>query len=118
MNESNGTTQDMVGKVVLCKVTKVRKLYFEVLTSDSQKGIVFIKEISDYFVQNLEETIKVNNILYLLVKGYYDGMLLCSFKETRSDFLRSPFSYVIKDTRQGFQNLFDFTNKEVEKWKK
>lgn len=105
-------------EIVLCRVSKIGKTYFEVVTSFGKKGVVFINEVSDYFVKDLDEIVQMNNILYLVIKGEKDGKLLLSFKENRSEFLKTPFEFSIKKTNLNFENLYTFTNKEIAKWKK
>lgn len=111
----NGTNQK---NIVLCKIIKIGKTFFEVETSFGMKGIVFINEISDYFIKNINEIVQIGNILYLTIKGENKGKLILSFKENRSEFLKTPFEFTIKKTKQNFKNLYIFTNKEIEKWKK
>lgn len=104
--------------IVLCKITKIGKTHFKIVTSFGKKGIVFINEISDYYIKNINEIVQLNNILYLIIKGEENGKLILSFKENRSEFLKTPFEFAIKKTNLNFKNLYTFTNKEIQKWKK
>ena len=118
----NKTRQHKPGTVFLCKVVYISKNFFEIRTTNGEKGIVYINEISDYFVNDLKAVINENDILYLTLKDIKpDGTLLLSFKENRSYFLRTPFEFELtksEEIKTKFQNLFDFTNKEIKKWKK
>lgn len=118
MKQENFINANIIGKTILGKVTKVGKKYFEIVTPNKIKGIIFIKEISDFFVKEVEDLIQINKIIYVKVKGIYEDKLICSFKENRADFLRSPFDFEIKNTQKDFENLYNFTNEEVRKWKK
>ncbi len=110
------------GTIFLCKVTSIAKNYFEVLTSNKEQGLVYINETSDYFIKDLNGIINIGDIFYLTLKKIRnDGVLLLSFKENRSCFLKMPFEFKINkshDDSYKFQNVFDFTNKEIKKWKK
>lgn len=110
--------KELEDKIVLCRITKINKSYFEVVTSIGERGIVYINEVSDYYVKNLNEIIQLNNVLYLVVKEYKDNKLFLSFKKNRSDFLKTPFEFTIKNTEKNFENLFNFTNEEIKKWKR
>lgn len=118
MNSNKIVNKDIIGKTVLGKVTRIGKKYFEITTPNKIRGIIFIKEMSDFFVKEVEELIQIDKIIYVKVKGIYEDKLICSFKENRADFLRSPFDFEIKNTQKDFENLYNFTNEEVRKWKK
>ena len=48
-------------------------------------------------------------------------MFIFSFKESRTSFLKTPFNFQLKDletSKNDFENLLKFTNKEIKKWKK
>lgn len=111
-----------IGNIYLCKIVSISKKWFEVLTTNHDKGVAYINEISDYFVNDINSLVNVGDILYLtLINIKEDGILNFSFKENRSNFLRAPFKFEISENNQKqeeFQNLFEFTNKEIKKWKK
>lgn len=111
-------SQEIENKIFLCKIIKIGKTFFEVITSCGKKGVVFIDNVSDYYVKDLNEIVQLDNILYLVLKEYDGDRLILSFKKNRSDFLRTPFEFSIKKTKENFKNLFNFTNEEIEKWKK
>lgn len=112
------TTKDQIGMIFLCKVTLIAKNYFQVETTENQKGVAYINEISDYFVKSIDSIVKVNDIVYLVLKSVRDdGVLVFSFKENKPFFLRAPFEFKFGE-KSTFQKLFDFTNKEIKKWKK
>ena len=111
-----------IGESILCKVVAINKNYFEIQTLDKEKGITYVNEISDYYVNNLKSVVNVGDVLYLKFKSVrQDGTLLLSFKENRSYFLRTPFEFELNESNEEktkFQNLFKFTNEEIKKWKK
>lgn len=111
-------TKHKIGMIFLCKVTFIAKNYFEVETTESEKGVTYINEISDYFVKNINSILNINDIIYLVLKSVRDdGVLVFSFKENKPFFLRAPFEFNFSE-RSSFQKLFDFTNKEIKRWKK
>ena len=108
----------IINKIVLGKVTKIGKTFFEVITSDRTKGVVFVNEVSDYYVNDLNNVVNVGDVLYLVVKKIENDRLILSFKENRSDFLRTPFEYSLIDSKnEDFKNVLEFTKKEIKKWK-
>lgn len=113
--------QYKIGENLLCKVTRVHKNFFEVVTLNKHIGKIYVKEISDYYVKDLISIVKIGDVLYLTLKSFLeDGTLLFSFKENRSYFLRTPFEFKISESneeKKGFEKLFDFVNEEIKKWK-
>lgn len=110
-----------IGTVFLCKVLKISKTYFTVRTSTQERGIVFINDISDYFVKDLEQIVGVGDVLYLTLKEVKgDGNFVFSFKTNKASYLRTPFEWDLSKSsnKDEFQNLFDFVNKEIKKWRK
>lgn len=100
------------------KVTKINKNFFEVLTSDNKKGIVYINDVSDFYISNLSLVFEIGEELELLVKSFRDDIYFCNFKSWRPDFLNFPFKYEIGETKSGFKNLSKYNKKEVLKWRK
>lgn len=82
--------------------------------------MVYINEVSDYYVNDLRAIIKENDIIYLTLKSIQDdNTLIFSLKENKTCFLKTPFEFNFsKDFSDKFQNLFNFTNEEIKKWKK
>ncbi|MBD5423264.1 MAG: hypothetical protein HDR43_02095 [Mycoplasma sp.] len=114
--------KNKIGLVFLCKVNFIAKNYFKVETADGKIGIIYINEISDYFVNDINSIIKIDDIIYLTLKEVKDnGVLVFSFKENKTHFLRTPFEFKFSEqdpNENKFQNLFNFTNEEIKKWKK
>ncbi|MGZ9413512.1 S1 RNA-binding domain-containing protein [Mycoplasma sp. 480] len=108
------------GEIVTGKVKKIFKNYFCVNLKDGYQGIVFIKEISDYYIQNLEEMFIIGDEIKLKILSinHHTKKATLSFKQIRPKYLKSPFSFKLTETENGFKNLLRFTKNEVEKWKK
>ena len=112
--------ENKIGLVFLCKTTFICKNFFKVETANGEKGMVYINEVSDYYVNDLRAIIKENDIIYLTLKSIQDdNTLIFSLKENKTCFLKTPFEFNFsKDFSDKFQNLFNFTNEEIKKWKK
>lgn len=105
-------------KYIKGKVTKINKNFFEVITSDNKMGMVYINDVSDYYISNLSAFFEIGEELELLVKYFKDEIYFCDFKSGRPDFLNFPFKYEINETKSGFNNLSEYNKKEVLKWRK
>ncbi|MGL4343100.1 MAG: hypothetical protein ACRCRZ_00830 [Metamycoplasmataceae bacterium] len=88
------------------------------MTDDKQKGILYINNISDYYISDLNVIFKEGDFLFLkeiLVKKnvkYFD------FKEDRPRFLRQPFSFDLEETKNNFINLKNKVDEDIKKWTK
>ncbi|MGL6125090.1 MAG: hypothetical protein ACRC1F_01205 [Metamycoplasmataceae bacterium] len=100
------------------KISKINKNFFVVITSDNKMGVVYINDISDYYIKNLSTVFEIGEELELLVKYIKDDIYFCDFKSGKPDFLNFPFEYEINETKSGFNNLLEYNKKEVLKWKK
>ncbi len=100
------------------KINKINKNFFQVITPNNEQGIVYINDVSDFYINSLSSIFKIGEDVELLVKYYKDGIYFCDFKSERADYLNFPFAYDIQETKSGFQNLLTYNKKEVLKWKK
>ncbi len=116
LNNDNNSKKD---SIYLCKVTAVSKNFFEVVTTEKENGIVYLSDVSDYFVSNLRDVVHIGDIFYLVYKSMKDkDTIIFSFKKNKSPFLRSPFDFGLEKENSYFQGLLDHTNKEIKKWNK
>ena len=100
------------------KVKKITKNFVEVITSDNKVGIIYINDVSDYYIRSLPKIFGIGEELELLVKSIKEDVYFCDFKSGRADYLNFPFKYEIKETENGFTNLLKYNKEEVMKWKK
>ncbi len=100
------------------KVTKITKNFVEVITKQNKIGILYIQDVSDYYIRSLQSIFSIGEELELLVKSIKDEIYFCDFKQGRADYLNFPFKYEINETPSAFENLLKYNNKEVIKWKK
>lgn len=86
---------------------------------ENYHAIIYINEISDYFIQNINSFFKVGEKIFVKIYkiNHEEKMLYCSYKELMPNFLKEPFDYIIEETSKGFLNLKEKTNKELKKWK-
>lgn len=109
-----------VGKIVLGKVKSISKNYFWVDMENDYQGVVFIDEISDFYINDINKIIKIDDILKLEVLNYNEkNKKAClSLKRVKPKNMKNPFEFELKETPQGFKNLLKHAKKEVEDWKK
>lgn len=107
----------MKNKYIIAEVAQIIKNWVLFSVRGNYKGFLHISDISDYFIGNLEKLFKVGNILSLKIKHVKGKNLYLDFKVDRALYLKQPFSFEIKETKNGFSNLKKFTDKEIEKWR-
>lgn len=100
------------------RITKINKNFFVFVTMDNKMGVVYINDISDYYIKDLKLIFGLGEQLELLVKYIKDDIYFCDFKTGRPDFLHFPFKYEINETKNGFNNLSKYNKEEVLKWRK
>ncbi|MBN3534828.1 S1 RNA-binding domain-containing protein [Mycoplasma procyoni] len=108
------------GDIVVGRVKNIFKNYFWVDIDDDYQGVVFINEVSDYFVKDLHDFFKLGDYVKLKIinVNHYNKKMSLSFKALNPKLLKNPFNYKICETDSGFENLFKHALKEVEEWKK
>ncbi|WGI36672.1 S1 RNA-binding domain-containing protein [Mesomycoplasma lagogenitalium] len=108
------------GDIVTGKVKSINKNYFWVDLPNDYQGVVFIQEVSDYYIKNLSEMFVLGDEIKLKVLSvsHRNKKASLSFKAIRPKYLKIPFTYKINETKNGFENLFQHAKKEVEKWRK
>ncbi|UWD34229.1 S1 RNA-binding domain-containing protein [Mesomycoplasma molare] len=109
-----------IGDLVTGKVKKIVKNYFWVDLPKGYQGVVFIKEVSDYYIKDLTEMFVIGDEIKLKILdiNHENKKVSLSFKAIRPKYLKIPFTYKLCETKSGFKNLFLHTKREVEKWKK
>lgn len=105
------------------KVFKITKNYFELCSKEGKLGIVFINDISDFFVADINDYVKIgdNISVEILHDAPEHKAVKCSFKNLRPEHLKSPFEFRMEDVSDGatFSRLKNFVEDEVKrKWKR
>lgn len=106
----------VVGQVITGKIKTIFKTNLLVIFENNYEGFLHISEVSDYFVLNLNLMFKVGQEyeFEIFEIDNINKKLKLIWKSIHPRFLRNPFSFIIKETKGGFKNLFDQTMKEVE----
>lgn len=108
----------MKQKYVTGKINKITKNFFSVVIEGDKKGLVYINDISDYYINDINRFFEIGEEFELLIKYFKDDIYFCDFKTGRADYLNFPFEYKIKETKNKFENLYNYNEQEVLKWKK
>ena len=102
------------GDILSCKVEVVSKTYLLVKLPNSEKVVVHISNISDYYVPSLNNMFEINNHYDFEVIDSKINNIKLSWKVLNPRFLKNPFKFEIIETEKGFQNLKKFVTKEIE----
>ncbi|WP_033161221.1 S1 RNA-binding domain-containing protein [[Mycoplasma] collis] len=107
-------------KIVKGKIIEINKNYLRVILDNKAEGLVSIKEISDYFINDINNLFSINQTISLVVLDYNEKKkkFLLSFKRIRPEFLKVPFKNKMIETKEKFKNLIKFTQEEIDKWEK
>ena len=103
------------GQIVRGKVINIFKTHFLVELPNGFTGLVHITEISDYFVSNIKGMFTINkkyDFLVLKVEEEKKRSSL-SWKRITPRFQIDPFEFNIDETKNGFVNLKEFVEGEI-----
>lgn len=86
-----------------------------VSTKEGYEGLIHIANISDYYVSNIGSIFKVGDTydFEVLEIDEVKKWLKLSWKTLVPRFQKNPFNYVIEETPNGFENLKNKTEEEV-----
>ncbi|WP_027122822.1 hypothetical protein AB5V95_02255 [Metamycoplasma spumans] len=102
------------GKIIKAKVVKVWKNVVNLITKDNRKCFLNINEVSDYYINNLNLTFKIDDIKEVqIIQVMPNGDLVVSFKRIHPKELRNPFEFRLDKEDTNFEALLDFTNKGI-----
>lgn len=99
------------------EVTKI-DTHFVFVDFEGFKGRMHISEASDYYVGNLSKLFSVGNKYEFFVdytNEVYDNTFEVSFKKTVPWSLKTPFKFELKETQNGFANIFKHKNEKLER---
>ncbi len=104
-----------IGNIVSGKVKFITKTYIVVELPNEFSGLLRISEASDYFVNNIGSMFKLNQSYDFLVTFLDEEAkrVKLSWKKIIPRYLKDPFEFKIKETENGFKNLREFVEKEV-----
>lgn len=98
------------------QVTKIDN-HFVFVDFGDFKGRMHISEASDYFVGDLSKIFVIGNKYEFYVdymSEIYDNTYEISFKKTVPWSLKTPFKFELKETLNGFTNIYNHKNKKLE----
>lgn len=108
------------GQIVKGTVKSISQKHFWVDLPCKFQGVVFISEVSDFFVQDITKYVSLGEIISLkiLTVNIESKKVTLSFKALRPHLLKTPLEYPLKPTRNGFKNLLNHAEEEIKQWKK
>mgnify|MGYP003541196042 CR=1 FL=1 len=100
-------TKYKVGSTVTGNVTGIEKYGAFVSLDDYYSGLIHISEISDGFVKDINDFVKIGDIIYVKILDIDDelGHLKLSIKNINYKKMRKPKRRMIKETPLGFKTL-------------
>ena len=105
----------IIGEVVRGKVINIFKTHILVELPNGFTGLVHITEMSDYFVSNIKNTFKIHKKYDLMVLKVDEEKKRAnlSWKRITPRFQIDPFEFEIEETKNGFGNLKEFVEREI-----
>ncbi|MGY6172426.1 S1 RNA-binding domain-containing protein [Candidatus Mycoplasma pogonae] len=102
-------------QVVKGKVKSISDKYFWVDLEDDYQGVIFVNEISDYFVSDINKVVTIGDIISLkvLTVNHKNKKSTLSYKAIRPKYQKSAYIYLIKPTAKGFKNLKKHAEEEI-----
>ena len=104
------------GFVVDGEVVKITRNHIHLGFDNGWIGIIHISFLSDYYVSSINYFAKLGNIMYALILEVDSNnkKLKLSYKDINPRYKKDPFRFVIKETKNGFNNLYNMVEKELE----
>lgn len=99
--------------IVTGKIIKIQKNYLTVLIKKNLVTRIYISDISDYFVKNLNTLFEINQKYEFLILDINNDKIKLSWKLINPLFMKNPFSYKIEEIGEGFKKLIKNTNKKI-----
>lgn len=104
------------GDVLEGEVIKITKSHIYLKFDDGWSGTIHISFLSDYYVSNINYFAKVGDAMYSLIYEIDENKknFKLSYKDINPRYKRDPFRFHIKETKNGFNNLYNMVDKELE----
>ena len=102
------------GDIVHGKILKIYKTNVVISVND-YKGILYISNISDYYVSRINNFFKIDKMYQfkILSINKYKKTMILNWKAIHPRYLKDPFSFDINETKNGFKNLKDSVKKNL-----
>lgn len=106
----------MKNKVVQGKIVWIGKTVIKIELENNTIGNLYVSEISDYYVWDIEKYFALGEILDFIILKSSDDKILLGWKQINPRFQKNPFTFTIEETENGFTNLKSYINKEIKEW--
>ncbi|MFV8470580.1 hypothetical protein ACNQ2O_03160 [Mycoplasma sp. AA7A] len=113
-----------VGQVVTAKVTRTGSKFALLEDKNNSKFIIYKNEVTDFYKMQVYDILQVKDIVNFVVIGYDQNtnQYIGSFKRNHPNFLKSDQYFSnsknrrneLKETKNGFANLREFTLSYIE----
>ncbi|MCU4116859.1 hypothetical protein N8G13_00040 [Mycoplasma zalophi] len=105
---------NIVNKVVQAKVVKIYKSFVLLENQNKQVFRLNLKEVSDYYIGDLEDIFRIGEEIDVFVKEYNEAKndYIISFKNIHPRFLRNPFEFEF-NCESNFEKLLKFTKRKI-----
>ncbi|QJR44205.1 hypothetical protein [Mycoplasma miroungirhinis] len=105
---------DLINKVIQATVIKIYKSFILLENNKNQTFRLNLKDISDYYIGDLEDIFHINEEINVYVKEYNQekDTYIVSFKNIHPRFLRNPFAFDL-DKTSSFEKLLIFTKRKI-----
>ncbi len=111
----------LIGDIVECRVTGIEKYGIFVHVDNDYDGLIHISEISEDFVKDVHDYVKIDEIIFCQVLEVDEDnhQLKLSIKDI--NYKKSTGKEIIQETRKGFlplkEHLETWINDSIEKYK-
>ena len=101
-----------IGDIIECKVTGIEKYGIFVCVDDTYSGLIHISEVSDDFVRNINDYVKIDEIIFCRVIDVNNRLHQLKLSIKDINYKKNNDIDNIKETRKGFLPL----KENLEKW--
>lgn len=102
------------GDIIEAKIVKILKTHLIVRAEGGWVGLLHVSKISDYYVSDISSLFKNGQKYYFEIVSVYTNKkkLKLSWKSIVPRFVKDPFTFQIKETKNGFKKLEENKIKE------
>ncbi|QJG66778.1 hypothetical protein [Mycoplasma phocoenae] len=112
--------EEKIGQLINARVIKLYRTFVLFKAKDDTICRLNLKEVSDYFIGDLEDHFKIDDwmLLKIIDVDKSKKTYIVSFKITRPKFLRNPFNFKFEKNEPGFKKLLQFSKKGLKNGRK
>ncbi|TDV23277.1 small subunit ribosomal protein S1 [Mycoplasmopsis mustelae] len=103
------------GDIVVAKVHSIGLKYVNLWTKNATKFLILHEEVSDFKGKKIYDIFKIGDIVNFVCLSFNEEKNegYGSYKLNHHRELKTKFSYKLKETPNGFNNLINFFNGEI-----